>query len=147
MKPKNTFVRNGNFLLITLQRAFALGTPSFAYPSSRLIGLYHHLPTVSIGNCVKFFVRIAIILLKISIGFSQKNSKKSVNFLLTSAYHGAIMQPNSIAQTVEAEITAMMPLQRACDAENQARNKLSNGPLRVQSNKFYLEYSATCWHT
>ena len=28
----------------------------------------------------------------------------------------------------------MMPLQRACDAENQARNKLSNGPLRVQSN-------------
>ncbi|MEA4831743.1 hypothetical protein SDC9_179434 [bioreactor metagenome] len=28
----------------------------------------------------------------------------------------------------------MMPLQRACDAENQARNKLSNGPLRAQSN-------------
>ena len=28
----------------------------------------------------------------------------------------------------------MMPLQRACDAANQARNKLSNGPLRVQSN-------------
>ncbi len=28
----------------------------------------------------------------------------------------------------------MMPIQRACDAENQARNKLSNGPLRVQSN-------------
>ena len=28
----------------------------------------------------------------------------------------------------------MMPLQRACDAENQARNTLSNGPLRVQSN-------------
>ena len=28
----------------------------------------------------------------------------------------------------------MMPLQRACDAENQARNKLSNGPRRVQSN-------------
>ena len=27
----------------------------------------------------------------------------------------------------------MMPLQRACDAENQARNKLSNGPLRAQS--------------
>ena len=36
-------------------------------------------------------------------------------------------------QTVEAEITAMMPLQRACDAENQVRNKLSNGPLRAQS--------------
>lgn len=27
-----------------------------------------------------------------------------------------------------------MPLQRACDAESQVRNKLSNGPLRVQSN-------------
>ncbi len=27
-----------------------------------------------------------------------------------------------------------MPLQRACDAENQVRNKLSNGPLRAQSN-------------
>ncbi len=29
----------------------------------------------------------------------------------------------------------MMPLQRACDAENQARNKLSNGPLRAQSKE------------
>ena len=28
----------------------------------------------------------------------------------------------------------MMPLQRACDAESRVRNKLSNGPLRVQSN-------------
>ena len=46
-------------------------------------------------------------------------------------------------QTVEAEITAMMPLQRACDAENQARNKLSNGPLRAQSNVILTEYSAT----
>ena len=26
----------------------------------------------------------------------------------------------------------MMPLQRACDAESQVRNKLSNGPLRVR---------------
>lgn len=26
-----------------------------------------------------------------------------------------------------------MPLQRACGAESQVRNKLSNGPLRVQS--------------
>ncbi len=32
----------------------------------------------------------------------------------------------------------MMPLQRACDAENQARNKLSNGPLRAWGNvSFY----------
>ena len=27
-----------------------------------------------------------------------------------------------------------MPLQRTCDAENQVRNKLSNGPRRAQSN-------------
>ncbi len=27
----------------------------------------------------------------------------------------------------------MMPLQRACAGESQVRNKLSNGPLRVQS--------------
>ena len=50
----------------------------------------------------------------------------------------------------------MMPLQRACDAESQARNKLSNGPLRVQSNVIFTEYSATlqadvilpgvCWY-
>ena len=37
----------------------------------------------------------------------------------------------------------MMPLQRACDAENQARNKLSNGPPRAQSNVAFTEYSAT----
>ena len=46
-------------------------------------------------------------------------------------------------QTDEAEITAMMPLQRAWDAENQVRNKLSNGPLRAQSNVIFTEYSAT----
>ncbi len=37
----------------------------------------------------------------------------------------------------------MMPLQRACDAEKQVRNKLSNGPRRAQSNVFFTEYSAT----
>ena len=37
----------------------------------------------------------------------------------------------------------MMPLQRAWDAENQVRNKLSNGPLRAQSNVIFTEYSAT----
>ena len=36
-----------------------------------------------------------------------------------------------------------MPLQRACDAENQVRNKLSNGPLRSQSNVKITKYSAT----
>lgn len=33
----------------------------------------------------------------------------------------------------------MMPLQRAWNAENQVRNKLSNGPLRVQSNVIYTQ--------
>ena len=38
----------------------------------------------------------------------------------------------------------MMPSQRACDAENQVRNTLSNGPLRAQSKAhFRAEYSAT----
>ena len=50
----------------------------------------------------------------------------------------------------------MMPLQRACGAESQVRNKLSNGPLRAQSNVVFTEYSATleasvtmpgiCWY-
>ena len=40
-----------------------------------------------------------------------------------------------------------MPSQRACVAESQVRNKLSNGPLRVQSNVQSTEYSATCRHT
>ena len=44
------------------------------------------------------------------------------------------MYNNLILETVEAEITAMMPLQRTCVAESRVRNKLSNGPLRVQSN-------------
>ena len=54
--------------------------------------------------------------------------------LLTRAYDVSIIYSKLIFQTVEAEITAMMPLQRACGAESQVRNKLSNGPLRVQSN-------------
>lgn len=41
----------------------------------------------------------------------------------------------------------MMPLQRACVGESQVRNKLSNGPLRVQSNAHGAKYSATCGHT
>ncbi|MBQ4284253.1 MAG: hypothetical protein IJB96_10050 [Lachnospira sp.] len=43
----------------------------------------------------------------------------------------------------------MMPIQRACDAEMQARNKLSNGPLRARSNAllYSAEYSVTCGHT
>lgn len=37
----------------------------------------------------------------------------------------------------------MMLPQRACAAENQVKNKLSNGPRRAQS-KALAEYSATC---
>lgn len=39
---------------------------------------------------------------------------------------------NLIHQTVEAEITAMMPLQRAWIGGSQVRNTLSNGPMRAQ---------------
>ena len=46
----------------------------------------------------------------------------------------SIIYRKLILQTVEAEITAMMPLQRTRGAESRVRNKLSNGPLRVQSN-------------
>lgn len=47
-------------------------------------------------------------------------------------------------QTVEAGIKMMMPSQRACDAENQVRNKSLNGPLRVWSKAGETaEYSAT----
>ena len=55
----------------------------------------------------------------------------------------SILINNLILQTVEAEITAMMPLQRTCGAESQVRNKLSNGPLRAQSNGIFSKYSAT----
>ena len=41
----------------------------------------------------------------------------------------------------------MMPLQRACGAESQARIKLSNGPLRVQRKCEIAKYSVTYWHT
>ncbi len=55
-------------------------------------------------------------------------------FSLTSAGSGGIITSILIHQTDEAEIKAMMPAQRACDAVNQAGNTLSNGPRRVQSN-------------
>lgn len=56
--------------------------------------------------------------------------------LLTLPMGCAIFSLKLIPQTVEAEITAVMPSQRACDAENQARYTLSNGPPRVQRNAF-----------
>ena len=55
-----------------------------------------------------------------------------------------ILCKNLTLQTVEAEITAIMPVQRTRVAESRVRNKLSNGPLRAQSNvAFVTEYSAT----
>ncbi len=77
----------------------------------------------------------------------QKTERKNQK-VLTREKYSFIIQNNSIHQTVDAEITAMMPLQRACDAESQVRNKLSNGPLRVQSKETEVsEYSVTCGHT
>ena len=55
--------------------------------------------------------------------------------ILTLPMGCAIFSLKLIPQTVEAEITAVMPSQRACDAESQVINKLSNGPLRAQSNE------------
>ena len=50
----------------------------------------------------------------------------------------------------------MMPLQRACGAEKQVRNKLSNGPLRAQSKVHIApsilrregirQLSGICWY-
>ena len=54
--------------------------------------------------------------------------------LLTMVFCYAIVWNNLIHQTVEAEITAMMPVQRTRIAESRVRNKSSNGPLRAQSN-------------
>ena len=53
---------------------------------------------------------------------------------MTRAYDVSIIYSKLIFKTDEAEITAIMPLQRTCGAESRVRNKLSNGPLRVQSN-------------
>lgn len=48
-----------------------------------------------------------------------------------------------------------MPLQRTCDAENQVRNTLSNGPPRVQGNGTFRsilqrvgmrEFPGVCWY-
>ena len=57
------------------------------------------------------------------------------------------MHLNLIIQTVEAEITITMPLQRACVAESQVRNKLSNGPLRAQSNVISQSILRRCRQT
>lgn len=48
--------------------------------------------------------------------------------------------------TVDAGVKSVTLLQRACDAENQVKNELSNGPQRAPSN-VEAEYSATWGHT
>jgi len=53
-------------------------------------------------------------------------------YFLTIHPYSFIMIENQYKQTVEAGITAIMSLQRACGAEKQVGNKLSNGPLRAQ---------------
>ena len=56
--------------------------------------------------------------------------------LLTLQMGCAIFSLKFIPRTVEAKITAVMPSQRACNAENQARYTLSNAPPRMQRNAF-----------
>ena len=56
----------------------------------------------------------------------------------------SIIYSKLIFKTDEAEITAIMPLQRTCGAESQVRNKLSNGPLRAQSNGFFQSILRRC---
>mgnify|MGYP007121878661 CR=1 FL=1 len=75
-----------------------------------------------------------------------KSYIRSIYFLTIHPY-GFIMIENQYKQTVEAGITAIMPLQRVCGAEKQAGNRLSNGPLRAQSNVDSTEYSATFGQT
>ena len=67
----------------------------------------------------------------------------------------SIIYSKLIFKTDEAEITAIMPLQRTCVAESRVRNKLSNGPLRVQSNAIsqsilqradIRQLSGVCWY-
>ncbi len=39
----------------------------------------------------------------------------------------------------------MMPVQRVCGGEMQTRNKLSNGPLRAQSNERKFRVFCDVW--
>ena len=78
-----------------------------------------------------------------SVYFSIFYIEYSFPFPLDKTTSSLYNKQNSIQQTVEAGITAIMPLQRVCVAEKQMRNRLSNGPLRAQSNVASTEYSAT----
>ena len=67
--------------------------------------------------------------------------------LLTLPMGCAIFSLKLIPQTVEAEITAVMPSQRACDAENQARYTFKWTAEGAAKCVLCAEYPATCWHT
>ena len=54
--------------------------------------------------------------------------------MLTKQISSALIIENQIYQTVEAEIKVVMLSQRAREAESRVKNRLSNGPLRAQSN-------------
>ncbi len=49
-------------------------------------------------------------------------------------------------ETVEAEITVIMLLQRARVGERRVKHKSSNGPLRVQSNAGDRRVFCNVWH-
>ena len=58
---------------------------------------------------------------------------KNFSYHLTNGNGSAILVANQIQQTVEAEITVVMLVQRAREAESRAKHRPSNGPRRVQS--------------
>ena len=60
--------------------------------------------------------------------------KENEHILLTKQISSALILKNKIYQTVEAEIKVVMLSQRAREAESRVKNRLSNGPLRAQSN-------------
>ena len=55
----------------------------------------------------------------------------------------AIMHLNLIIQTVEAEITITMPLQRACVAESQVRKQVVKWTAEGAVKCDFTKYSAT----
>ena len=62
------------------------------------------------------------------------NKWKFLKFFIDMFFYACYISINWTTQTVDAEITAVMPLQRIRDAEIRVRNRLSNGPQRAQSN-------------
>ena len=76
------------------------------------------------------------------ISITRDNLDFLIEFDLTVFFYGAMVLMEIKKETVDAEITLVMLIQRVRDAENRAENKPSNGPLRAQS-KAKAEYSAT----